>query len=261
MADLGHETLSAKQTSPVAAAATGESTIPSPADGSPTSEPTTDSRRQAQVQAQLDYEGRLVQKLFPAAVLSSIAGKQFGGKVSLPGFITYSDNIVAASSNSNDRIEAMLVEQLSWAHHQIGILHDKAAGAGKPEIAATYYAAIARLMAECRKNGLALQTLRNPAMPKQVTLVTGNQQVAVIDPEGNQATAEKTGDTELASNQARLNNVTRTRPFPADGKTNSRKTESVEVQGAHARGACEAQSNGVEESPVGILNGADHAGR
>jgi hypothetical protein len=226
----------------------------------PTAEPAADPQQQAQ--AQLEHEGRLVQELFPAAVLASLVGKKFGTSVSVGGFKAYADNIAVASADPKNPNESMLSQQLVWAHHHIGCLLGKAANAETPELVAVYNAATTKLMAEFRKSSLALHALRSPAGPKQLTVVTGNQQVAMIDNEpSNRASTEKSGDNELGGNQARLSHVKLDSPFSAYGTTDCREAEPVEMQGVHARGSRKAQGNGAEESPLAILNRSDNAGR
>lgn len=183
-------------------------------------EPNTRAERQTRTPEQCQHEARIIGEMGAAAVLMSLAGKNFGSTVGGGGFKTYWDNLLAASGNPKDPIEVMLLEQLAWCHQRLGALHCQAAEARTVEVAVAYDAAAARLMAEYRKSALALRVYRSPLIPRQVTVVkqqnlaAGDQQIALVDGgTHNEALPEKTSNIELGSNQGLLHHVERTNTF------------------------------------------------
>ena len=145
----------------------------------------------------------------------------------------------------------MLIEQLVTAHSRIGDLQAEAACAATPESATAYTMAAAKLMAEFRRSSLGLREYRSPVSPKRLTVVTGNEQVAVFEGEASsQPAAEKTSDSELGTTQRRLNHVDLASPFP----TTDRSTpEPVEAKRLNPRRPAAAETGGNRKSTMETL--------
>lgn len=90
-----------------------------------------------------------------------------GGMLDFAAFRSYLGGLMEKCGNPADPLEQMLIEQLAWAHHAIGRLHVAAAKANAFQEAEVYNAAVARLMAECRRTSLAIATYRAPPAVKQ----------------------------------------------------------------------------------------------
>src|SRR5436190_210740 len=87
-----------------------------------------------------DYQkdARVLEELFPASVLCTISGKNLGDHVRQLGYKLYLDRILKASGSPKDPIEAMMVQQLVWAHHALADLFGKAVAATDSEVAAAF---------------------------------------------------------------------------------------------------------------------------
>ncbi len=222
----------------------------------PATKAISDAQQQATVQ--FEQEAQVIAGLFPAALLHASSGKTLAATVSAGGYKVHLENILKASGSPTDPIEIMLLHQLVTANSRIADLHAMAACAASPELATAYNLAAAKLMAEFRRSSLALRTYRSAVTPNSMTLVTGNQQVAVIEGENAERTpATKNANSEVSSNQPRLNHVAITNPFPA---ADCRTPELVEAQRPDARRAQDDPTNGFGEPSLAIFNGAQNTG-
>jgi hypothetical protein len=84
----------------------------------------------------------------------------------------YIDKQLQECGNPRDPIERMLIEQMLIAHHTVGRLSVRAAGAQTAEEAKTYHDITARFLGEFRRCALALKTYRSPVVPQQLTVVS-----------------------------------------------------------------------------------------
>jgi hypothetical protein len=100
-------------------------------------------------------------KLAGATFLSGAAGPLFGIRDDLPSFKLYLDNFMQEAGASGDPLERLLLEQVLLGHHATGRLHFRAGTSQNLEEVTACLAAVARLMAECRRTTLALQTYRD----------------------------------------------------------------------------------------------------
>ena len=157
--------------------------------------------------AKYQPQAKVIQEVSGAAVLATCAGKVVENAFDSNAFNVYRANVLEAAGQPTDPIEMMIIEQLLWAHHRIGILQTEAVCAKTVEAAILYNTAAARLMAEFRKSSLALREYRTPVVQKNITVVkqqnvaAGDQQIAYLD--GNSAVPSGVGknrDTELVSN-------------------------------------------------------------
>lgn len=82
-------------------------------------------------------------------------------------FKVYLDDLLQRAGASGDPLEAMLIHQLAQAHFAIGRLHVRASGSRNMDEATACLAAAARLMGECRKTTLAVETFRAKAARKR----------------------------------------------------------------------------------------------
>jgi hypothetical protein len=78
----------------------------------------------------------------------------------VPGCQVYLDELTREAASGTDPIAKMLVQQLIWAYHAIGVLHVKAGTSKRAAEVTAYHAALARLMAEFRRSSLALRSYR-----------------------------------------------------------------------------------------------------
>lgn len=164
-------------------------------------------RELGKLTAQDQAEADALRQTATASALATCLGKTYGQIVGSNGFRAYVDDALAAAGSPSDPIERMLVEQLLMAHHRIGELHAQSACADRPEEAALYNAAAARLLNEFRKTSLALREYRTPVVSRSLTVVNqqnvaaGSQQIAYVDA---QKLAEKNPSrSELISTEAK----------------------------------------------------------
>lgn len=229
-----------------------------PADSS-TAFPNSTSATDPPALSKSQLEAQIIEDVFPAALLASSASKSLKTAVSAQGYQAYLKNLLGAAGDPKDPLEVMLIQQLAAAHQRIGDLHAQSACASSSELALAYNQAAGKLMAEFRKSTLALRQYRSPIVPKQVTLVTGNEQVALIDSEtGKRSVSENTGNNELSTKPARLNHVEYVPPFPAPGCGTGEPAEAKRVNG---NGTRTAQSSDLGESPLGVFNWATNGRR
>ena len=187
-----------------------------------------------------EFDRKVIEETYGAAVLAAVTAKQFGGNVEMPGFKAYRDGIVAGAGQSTDPIETMLVEQLIWAHFRVADLQIQATIAGAADITNIYTTAAARLMAEFRRSAMALREYRSPFVPRQVTVVKqqniaagGDQQIAFVEGGVSPTAVENSNaDTKLASNSGALCHVD---PAPAFSPADCRPFEPIKANGHHTR--------------------------
>jgi hypothetical protein len=96
----------------------------------------------------------------PGAYLYGVTGSVLGPSMKVQGCQTYLDELTRQAASGTDPVEQMLVQQLVWAHHAIGVLHVQAGSSKRAAEVTAYHAALARLMAEFRRSSLALKAYR-----------------------------------------------------------------------------------------------------
>jgi hypothetical protein len=233
---------------------------------SPSSEPTPAPDPVAvlrqEAQEKFGQLGQTIAEAFPTAVLNAVSGATFGGAVNPGGFKAYLDSLLVAAGNPSDPVETMLVQQLIWAHHQVGNLAGKAAHPATLQEVEVYNQALARIMAEFRRSSLALREYRSGPSPKQITVVkqqnvaAGNQNVALVDGKLDKP-VEKDRNIELRTKQALLNYV----EFPDNpfATTDRRTPEPVEAQRPHTGRPRKAPAGSPGPPPLEVFDGPDDA--
>lgn len=175
-----------------------------------------------------------------AAYLTETAFKAF--VPSQPDSVShaYLESLLRDAGATQDPVEQMLIEQIVFAHHAIGMLHKRAASAPELDQIEVYHAAAARLLAEFRRSVLALKKYREPYSPKRFTVVkqqnlAQSQQVAFVQGEAPVAgpiqgtPVADHRDTQLTS-KGSLEYAPAT-PFDAQSETSrGRARESVEAK-------------------------------
>jgi hypothetical protein len=192
----------------------------------------TDDQRKAIVKCH--HEANVIEETFGAGIVASISGSSLASHAGPGGFKVYRDRVLAASGAPKDPIEAMLIEQLLWAHHRLADLHVTATAAKETDQVSALTSAAARLMAEFRKSSLALREYRSPTMPKQVTLVkqqnvaAGNQQVAMVEADAaGQLPVKRAGDSELGSKQKLVAHAETTPTFPTAARREAEPAQTT----------------------------------
>ena len=109
----------------------------------------------------------------------------------------YRDRLLADCGNPTDPIEIMIIEQLSLAHFNLGLLSCKAANAGKVEAVGVYSGAAARLMGEFRRSALALQAYRAASRqlahdPTKDLVIPGDEADPIDDASGKELHRRRT---------------------------------------------------------------------
>lgn len=126
---------------------------------------------------------------FPAAMATAIPVAQ---DIGTAAFKLYLDGLRRDAGNPTDPVEAMLLEQLSLAHHRVAQLHAQAERSKSLEEIKIYTMAAARLTGEFRRLALGLNQYRQPAPRRSFTLIRqqnlsqAGQQVAYFD-RGNES--------------------------------------------------------------------------
>jgi hypothetical protein len=227
--------------------------------------------------AKYQPHARAIQETSAAAVLATCVGKGYGEEFTVAAFKAYHDNVLEAAGQPSDPIEAMLVEQLLWAHHRIGTLHAQAARATTPETTGLYNAAAVRLIGEFRKTSLALRDYRSPAAPKHLTVVrqqnlaNGDQQVAYIDqqpadhPPALPPVTSPNRDTELKSNHLEAivhepKEEEEALVVPGHQADRDRPGERVDAKLLAAGKPRKGAASGVPESAMAVLDGPENPG-
>ncbi|MCC6419834.1 MAG: hypothetical protein IT429_16495 [Gemmataceae bacterium] len=166
------------------------------------STPPPDTRTPEQKAAKL-------QEFASSVFLFGADGPFFRMRDDVQPFKLYLDHFLKEAGVSGDPLERLLLEQVLLGHHAVGRLHFRAGTSQNMEGVTACLAAVARLMAECRRTTLALQAYRGaseagkarsskkPRRPATPTATNGH---------GNNG-ATTSPDSELASNepQNRLN--------------------------------------------------------
>ena len=240
----------------MAKSSTSSAAAESAAHDSATSEPSPNDVSALRQQAQEKFGplGQTIAEAFPALILSTVSGATFGRAIDPCAFKAFFDSVLVAAGNPSDPVEAMLIQQLVWAHHQIGNLAGKAAHPATLQEVAIYNQALARILAEFRRSTLALRDYRSGPSAKQVTIVK-QQNVALVDSATRAETARKKDhDTELRSNPDRLSQA---EPIP-DRPTDCGSPEPDEVPRPDHCRSPEAARNGHGEPALAALNGTSH---
>jgi hypothetical protein len=138
----------------------------------------------------------------PGAYLYGVTGAVLGPSMKVPGCQVYLDELTREAGSTTDPIEQMMVQQLVWAYHAIGVLHVQAGSSKRAAEVTAYHAAVARLMAEFRRSSLALKAYRQgPSRPRTAKAVPLPQK-AHTAANGTVASERKNGLVhELASNR------------------------------------------------------------
>jgi hypothetical protein len=137
--------------------------------------------------------------------LAGCLGALVGTKYFPESYATYRDNMLQQCGNPTDPLVKMQIEQLALAHHNVGLLHLRAAASKHPQAAAAFSAAAARLLGEFRRGILALEEYRTRTAAHRDETVSNGQLSEPASQNGNGkangCTAKKNGhDTELVSN-------------------------------------------------------------
>jgi hypothetical protein len=119
------------------------------------------------------------------------------------------ERLLEQAKQTEDPVEAMMLEQLCLAHHRIASLHARAASASDIKVIEIYSSAAQRLLGEWRRLVLALRDYRTPAQGKQTTIVHKVEQWNQADGDQDVAYTKQTDsdggshmvcrDTELTS--------------------------------------------------------------
>ena len=191
-------------------------------------------------------------------VLSTLAGKGYE-VLGPPAFKQHRDNVIADSAKSPDRVIALLLEQILWAHQRAGDLLMASATQKDPAATGIFTTAAARLMAECRRTALAVRELGTPPARPQLTLVqqenvaAGDQQIAFVEPASAKEAAKKTANSGLVSKSEQLRHAEPSIPF---SPTNRRKTQPIETENADASRAPAFAGSCNDKPALDTLNGA-----
>ena len=107
--------------------------------------------------------------LVEKALVPSCMATAFGldSQVGVAGYRGYLDRVYEDAGEPTDPIEAMMLEQLAFAHLAAAYSQARAGKAEGLEAVALYNAAAARLLSEFRKTALALQTYRGAGPPRR----------------------------------------------------------------------------------------------
>jgi hypothetical protein len=137
----------------------------------------------------------------PGAYLYGVTGAVLGPSMKVPGCGAYLDELTRQAGPTTDPIEQMLVQQLVWAYHAIGVLHVQAGSCKRAAEVTAYHAAVARLMAEFRRSSLALKAYRQ-GPPRPRTAKAGPRRQGQAAANGNVAAERKNGVVcDLGSNR------------------------------------------------------------
>jgi len=101
-------------------------------------------------------------------------------------YVPYMEKTLRDAGNPQDPVEAMMIEQVTIAHHNVGRLLMAAAAAETIEQAKLYNDAATKLLGEFRRLALAIKEYREPTAARQFTLirqqnVAREQQIAMVD--------------------------------------------------------------------------------
>jgi hypothetical protein len=146
-------------------------------------------------------------KLAGATFLSGAAGPLFGIRDDLPSFKLYLDNFMQEAGASGDPLERLLLEQVLLGHHATGRLHFRAGTSQNLEEVTACLAAVARLMAECRRTTLALQTYRDASAAGKArsSKVKPRRQAGSADANGHGEDGVATSSNTEVGSKNRLN--------------------------------------------------------
>ena len=107
-----------------------------------------------------EQQAEALRTFAPAAYLYGVTGAVLGPSMKVLGCQVHMDELTSKATSGTDPVETMLVQQLVWAHHAIGVLHVQAGTSKRAAEVTAYHAALARLMAEFRRSSLALKAYR-----------------------------------------------------------------------------------------------------
>lgn len=91
------------------------------------------------------------------------------------------ERLLESASQTNDPIEAMMIEQICIAHHRIASLHARAAKSDDIVTIDKYSSAAQRLLGEWRRLVRDLQEYRTPAQNRQTTVIHKVEQLNQAD--------------------------------------------------------------------------------
>jgi hypothetical protein len=136
-------------------------------------------------QEKFQAQAEAVRDTFGGFALAGCLSQVFEGRVESGGYMAYVAAALEQARATDDPLERMMVEQLLWAHHRIGVLQRQAAANNNADTIAILTTAAARLMKECRQAVMALQQYRTPTakvniaveqpVPAEVPAVNGHE--------------------------------------------------------------------------------------
>jgi hypothetical protein len=179
-----------------------------------------------------------LEEFYASSVLATSSGKMLGAHVDAAAYKILRDEFIADAGQPADPLEVLMLDQLLWAHHQVGSLHVQASKTNDAAIAEAYSNAAVKLMAESRRTVMALREYRSPVRSNltvgQQNVAAGGQQLAVITPGDavRQASGKDILDSELGTNGVvPINGHSRTTITSAT----RRPSESIETNGSKSR--------------------------
>ena len=153
------------------------------------------------------------------------------------------ERLLEQAKQTDDPIEAMMLEQLCIAHHRIAALHARAAKSKDIKVIEAYSSAAQRLLGEWRRLVLALREYRSPVQGKQSTVINRVDQLNHAEGRQDVSYAKKDGsdedrrmecrDSEMTSNTAQEEGYglfeQRERRIKEPQASGSRSSQSVEA--------------------------------
>lgn len=214
-------------------------------------QPATDPQRGAAI----------IRDLSGPSVLHALAGPGLGQLVGVDGFKEFLDRFQQDLRTSTSPLEAILLQEMLFAHARVGTLHVQSLKASSPELTAIYSSAAVQLTAEVRRLSLAIKQLQTPAGTPQLAVqqnVAITNSTAAVAEEGYCATLvpENNGrQNELASNDERGYADVDERPA-TDAATGRREEEPNTFERLNGRWAGGASRFGAAEPAVALVNGS-----
>jgi len=168
----------------------------------------TDSATTPQPMQTDAHDPRILEDLHIPLCLEAVL--DMGTSVSAHAAKARVEQLLEQAKQTDDPVEAMMLEQLCMAHHRIAALHARAAKSTDIKVIEAYSSAAQRLLAEFRRLAIALREYRTPATGKQTTIVhkveqwnhaEGMQDVSYAKTGGSEGGSRmECRDSELTSN-------------------------------------------------------------
>jgi len=205
-----------------------------------------------------------IKEVFPATYLASIVNSSMRNIVDTQAFLCYMQGVLAAVGNPQDPLLRQMIEQTTWMHVAAGELLVRASCDKVPEAAVALAGAATKLIAEHRRNTLAIIEARGNLPAATVPFTEAAVPTANVDPATDSAvpghTPEKTYPNTKLGSKHKEKDHERTQREPHSA-ADCRPAQSTETPRPNASWPPTAQRPSPLQQALATLDGPPNSQR